>query len=470
MRRPAALLLLAFVFVGNCGVAAADEAVTSQSQAVGLSLQALSQEDLDQVEEATGYRVGVLVLEVASGSTAAEAGLHRGDVLFTVGDDGVDSPRAVDRALAGEEGDVEILLVRPVLGGDFEPVYVTLRIPEQDPQPPPQAAQAMPEARVTPEALEAAHTAGILSDEEYARKRAELQQAAGGAPVVGGTRKGKTYRHIIGFSFWYPADWRIQEGDGFLQLVPPNPGSSPEGPTEAYLVTGESTASEGIQSAADPRVAEYLDMQVKSLLPTLSRVGSATTIDTANGKGVVLDWQGTNPQGQVVRARAFVNIIRDYGVSLLAIGLGDRLQARDADLRQIFASFGFDQGENDPALIGTWHLLSTYSVTNRSPFVSDADRASAVSESTTTLEFLRDGTWVRTHTSRMIAFGAGITLDTGPETTVHRGHWNAGDGSLYMVWEDESYDDFRYQIRPGSNGRELRLASGEKGQSWQERR
>ena len=172
----------------------------------------------------------------------------------------------------------------------------------------------------------------------------------------------------------------------------------------------------------------------------------------------------------MVRARAFVNIIRDNGVALLAIGFKDRLEARDTDLRQMFASFGLDQGQNDPALIGTWQLVSTYSVTNQSPFVSDAARASAVSESTTTLEFLPDGLWVRTHTSRMIAFGAGITMDTGPERTVHRGRWNAGDGSLYMVWEDESYDDFRYQIRPGSNGRELRLASGEKGQSWQETR
>jgi hypothetical protein len=35
-----------------------------------------------------------------------------------------------------------------------------------------------------------------------------------------------------------------------------------------------------------------------------------------------------------------------------------------------------------------------------------------------------------------------------------------------MVWEDASWDDFRYQIRRTANGIELRTLRGDKGEVW----
>jgi hypothetical protein len=160
----------------------------------------------------------------------------------------------------------------------------------------------------------------------------------GGASLT--RREGKTYRHAIGFSFWYPTGWTVKEDEEVIQLVPPNPGSTTEGPNELYFVSAENAAEEGIQRPDDPRIAEYLDMQVQSLSPLLKRVGQVSFIDMAEGRGAVLGWEAGATQGGVVSARAFVSIIKDYVVVLMGIGLKDRLEARNSDLCQIFASFG----------------------------------------------------------------------------------------------------------------------------------
>ena len=164
-------------------------------------------------------------------------------------------------------------------------------------------------------------------------------------PAVRGSshngRPGKLFKHPVGFSFWYPDSWQAIEQEGFLQLVPPDPGSTPEGPTEIYGVTGESVAEEGIFSPEDPRVVQYLDEQVRSISPYVRRTGNVSTINMSQGQGAVLNWEGQSPRGDQVHARAFVSIIRQHGVALIGIGFADRLAARDADLRQMVSSFGF---------------------------------------------------------------------------------------------------------------------------------
>jgi hypothetical protein len=284
------------------------------------------------------------------------------------------------------------------------------------------------------------------------------------------TKKGKIYRHVIGFSFWHPEDWTVKEHDDFLQIVPPDQSSTADGPTELYFIAGESVAGEGITRPDDPQVIAYMDMQVKSIAPTLRRTGKVEAVPMAAGDGVAITWQGTSPRGDAITARSFTCILRDHGVSLIALGFKDRIAARDTVVRQIFASFGLGQGSRDPKLVGTWTLLSTYSLVNRSPFVSDDDRASLTSESTSVLAFRRDGTWKRTDVSRFIAFGAGITIDSGPEKTVTQGRWNAGNRALYLMWQDGTWEDYTYQILQSPTGRRLKLACGKRGELWEERR
>lgn len=149
------------------------------AQTVGLVLQALSKEDLETIQAQTGHRVGVLVIQVSPGSAAGKAGFKGRDVLLPVGHQGVDSPAAVEQALAGKAS-AEILLMRPG-GNKYEALKVTLEIP----------AASVPASSVKPsevqsklQALEATHQAGLLSDEEYARKKAELLGSAAAEPTV----------------------------------------------------------------------------------------------------------------------------------------------------------------------------------------------------------------------------------------------------------------------------------------------
>jgi hypothetical protein len=86
-----------------------------------------------------------------------------------------------------------------------------------------------------------------------------------------------------------------------------------------------------------------------------------------------------------------------------------------------------------------------------------------------------DGTWQQTVVSEFIAMGASnpitggaIVLDSGPEKKTYHGRWNAGNGVLYLMSQDDRYDDYQYQVRRGAKGRELVLVSGGKGEVWSE--
>ncbi|MHC4933866.1 MAG: SHOCT domain-containing protein, partial [Planctomycetota bacterium] len=323
-------------------------------------------------------------------------------------------------------------------------------------------------------ALEAARKAGILSDEEYARKKAALlgggaqpapaPQQGQGVPVRT-NRKGKVYRHPVGFSFWYPASWSIKEHESFLQLIPADAGQSPEGPTELYFVGAEDVSVDGIREPTDPRVVQVLGEQVRSLSPFVQQVGGAQPVKMSAGKGVMFRWEGKTPRGDQVDARAFVSILRNHAAVLLAVGFKERIQARVEDMGRMFASFGFGEGQRDPALVGRWTLVGVTSITNQSPFETDWSRAQLASKTESTLVFAADGRWERHDKSHMIVGAGGVWLEDNDEST-QRGRWNAGEGLLFMVWEDSSWDDFRYQIRRTAKGIELRTLRGSKGEVW----
>ena len=65
----------------------------------------------------------------------------------------------------------------------------------------------------------------------------------------------------------------------------------------------------------------------------------------------------------------------------------------------------------------------------------------------------------------MIAGAADVWLES-DETTVSKGRWYAGGGSLYLIWEDNSWEDYDYEIRRTPEGIRLLLVSGQKGELW----
>ena len=331
------------------------------------------------------------------------------------------------------------------------------------------------------EAIESAYRAGILSEEEYRQKKAQLTGTApetpvpqgGPAPGAGVSPRvdGKTYRHVIGFTFWHPADWTVKEHEEMLQLVPPNASTTANGePTEVYLILGDNSAGdEGIASPQDPRVTQFMDQAVAQLSPALKRTGAPAPMATATGNGVVMNWQGESPRGGTVCARAYVCLIKNYGVALVALCFQDRLAAREAELQRIFTSFAFGAGQRDLQLAGTWNYLTTNSMTNWSPFETSCSRAQMASDRTGTLVIESDGTWRRRDQTQMIAGAGGVWVESN-DTKDSKGTWYAGNGSLHLIWEGKSWQEYKYEIRQAPQGPRLLLTSGGKGELWERAR
>ena len=293
-----------------------------------------------------------------------------------------------------------------------------------------------------------------------------LSQEAKSAPKIT-IQKGKWYRHVTGLTFWYPENWHVKELEEAFQLIPNDVKRKPQGPDEIYFISGESVAGTGIQNPDDPRVIQYTDKVVQSILPTLRRVESVKYVDMINGKGVLLQWEGKNNKGKMVSAEAFITITQNFAISLSAIAYKNLLDKRNDELQKIFASFAFGEGQRDTNLIGHWELTATQSITNQSVWETDWSRAQLVSDNQSHLVFTPDGKWSRTDTSHMIA-GAGDLWIESKDKDESSGRWFAGEGTLFMIWENNTWEDYTYKIHNSVKGRELRMICGKTGQVWKE--
>lgn len=145
------------------------------SQSIGLTLEALSAEDLDAIQQQIGHRVGVLVTAVAGGSPAAPV-LRAGDVLFLVAERPVASPQDVDAALQGQTGAVHVGAIRPTEDGAGELIDATITIPAAGATGAAAPAGASAgDAQEKLKALDAALAAGVITQAEYDQKKAALQ-------------------------------------------------------------------------------------------------------------------------------------------------------------------------------------------------------------------------------------------------------------------------------------------------------
>jgi hypothetical protein len=198
----------------------------------------------------------------------------------------------------------------------------------------------------------------------------------------------------------------------------------------------------------------------------LKRTGAPVPLATATGKGIVMNWEGTSPSGGLVCARAHISLINNYGIALVALCMKDRLQVREAELQRIFTSFAFGAGQRDLQIVGTWSFLTTNSLTNWSPFETAYSRAQMASDRTATLVIEPAGTWRRRDQTQMIAGAGGVWLESN-DTKDSKGTWYAGNGSLHLIWDDKSWQEYKYEIRQTAEGVRLLLVSGGKGELWE---
>jgi hypothetical protein len=118
----AALIAAFAVLVASA--AAAQEGATAT--AAGITFRTLSAKDLDAIETETGFRVGVEVTAVKAGSAAAAAGVKVKDLIFAVGDSGVDNAEQAAAEVEGRQGEIAFVAATMV-NGEYQPTKYTLQ-------------------------------------------------------------------------------------------------------------------------------------------------------------------------------------------------------------------------------------------------------------------------------------------------------------------------------------------------------
>lgn len=271
------------------------------------------------------------------------------------------------------------------------------------------------------------------------------QQTATEAPATDLSRGGSTWRHPAGFSFWYPETFTVQDADGGVQLMPIHgSGQSQTSQGEIYYMTAEN--AQGITSPFDPRVIAYLDgLVAKQISPVMIRKAQPARVPMAGGEGMLAEWSAAGNSGGTVFTRIYTTILGSYAVFLVTAGDSRLLDGRTEELTGILRSIALGQGSIDRTISGVWKLFSTRQITNNDRLnftTDDPRRASMVSDEQTSLELALDGTARRVSVWRTIAGGGysggsgTVWLDSGDQRSEKLGRWNAGSGTLFIVWQN----------------------------------
>lgn len=250
-------------------------------------------------------------------------------------------------------------------------------------------------------------------------------------------KNGKEYVHASGGKFRYPSNWSIKEGDGVVQLIPPDA-------KEGELIFIKAEAAEGATDPGSAEILAYLDGQVSESIPDARREGKPERSVAGAGKGVILNWNGTL-EGRKALIRGYVTIVKSYGVALVAIGSKEAVDSRDKDLRQIFQSIGWGQGKIDQQLVGTWNYWGykgssdgKYGREERVQCALNADgsftynNSSETSISASGTDAGGNQTWVGGMNSRR---GNGWS-----------GTWTADGSTIILNFEDGTSESFRYRF------------------------
>jgi hypothetical protein len=148
----------------------------------------------------------------------------------------------------------------------------------------------------------------------------------------------KTYRHPNGFTFQHPADWRVETrvegGTQYTQIVPPGAGEQ----TEGYRILIAPTPLQPTDAAFERELEQYIGAG------GFRRAGATEPFRASAGEGAVFTWDGVNPQtGDTIRMRVYAVNLAERAVMIFAVGPQANLDARDAALRELAATFAVGQ-------------------------------------------------------------------------------------------------------------------------------
>jgi hypothetical protein len=175
--------------------------------------------------------------------------------------------------------------------------------------------------------------------EQPAGAGSEPQAAQRAAQPARPAPSGKTFQHPNGFTFQHPADWRVETrtegGSQFVQLVPPGAAEQ----TEGYRILVAPTPLRPTDAAFERELEQYIGAG------GFRRAGATEPFNARAGQGAVFTWDGVNPQtGDAIRMRVYAVNVTERAVMIFAVGPQTRLDARDAAMREVAASFAAGRG------------------------------------------------------------------------------------------------------------------------------
>ena len=296
---------------------------------VGIVMTGLSDDQLDAIARAIGQRVGVMITQVVPGSPADKAGIKAGNVIFAIAQHGMASPQEAVQEFSTRAGKTQVTVGRPDADGALVTVNLTLDLPPVDAGAAPGAVDPATQKKL--DALEAAHAAGVLSDEEYARKKAEI--LAGAAPATGPAPAADVppgfvqYRDPQGrFHLLHPREWTAED--------------VPDGP--AVRVCGAGVTVDLLLLPAGGSAQELLD-NIHGQIKGQSQDYHEVTHGPRQGAGQpaqYVEFTCTNPEGQHVAMHIVAFAAEGQGYVFMVSGAKDAFTAAQPLWETVIDSFG----------------------------------------------------------------------------------------------------------------------------------
>lgn len=306
------------------------------------------------------------------------------------------------------------------------------------------------EARLQGEGLEFVILESVPDSAEYKRLPYLLSRKVVAAVAASG-RIGRMARHPSGFDLWIPDGWGAEESGAALRLLPPVTGEDLSLTSEVVLVMAvDLGAASGGHVPDDPRVVSFLDSLALSMSSALRRIGPPARIDSGPRRGAFLEWATDAVAPTSRRCRAWVTILGQKAVAVVASGPGMQLGSRTGDLRLVFVSLGFDDSGSAPALMRSWSFQSTTRFVPGPGWATDWSRPRSAPDRVCRLTLDAAGTFQR------------VRGDGGEQG---QGRWATGAGALHLIRGDVR-EVYEYSIEREDDGMKLRLRVGDRGEIW----
>lgn len=274
------------------------------------------------------------------------------------------------------------------------------------------------------------------------------------SPMTFAQTEMKTVQHPAGLAFEHPTSWEVRSHGERIQLVPADVAKDQRGePLEILVFFGEDT--EGVTSVTDPRVAAYLETQLRQLFPWLTGRPSSRGVTTGLGPAAAYLYRGKAADGADLAVESYVVLHGGSAIVLVHAARHDLFTKRQPQVTSLFSSLSQSaRTQIDPKVVSLWR---------RSASVRTGTGGGGGSISGTTwyyLSFQPDGVFHYAERDRMFGntadLGVVVSGDSGVKT--RKGKWTTSQGVLELVWEDGTAERFTYLVgTPTWGGTALKL-------------